>query len=181
MIGRIGAAIGFILQYAPPFRWTLGPRSRWWEPLRRWVSRVLGLVLDSRAGPRSITAGEYAGTLALPLAGVERLLWERGFRRNPMARSKTRNGAPEVGSWVYRASPLAENQLHLMLFRAPGDGIDVYAHVEPSSVNPFVGDLHFDGTNQDVAAGVRWARDRLPLEVTRATPDPPDGSWTRRG
>lgn len=186
-VTALGATLGLLLQYAPPFRWAMGPRSRWWEPLRARISRLAGAVFDDRAGPRPVTEAEYAGTVRRSLDETEALLWARGFRRNPLSRLKTRDGDPEVGSWVFRAVPLAERQLHLILFPVesadggPGAGaVDVYAHAEPSSVNPLVAAAHFDATGQNVAEGVEQARDRLPLEVVRETPDPPDGPWSSR-
>lgn len=173
---RLGAAVGLFQTYAVPVRWNRGPESRWWEPVRRVVSRALGRFVDERAGPRPITDGEFAGTLGMSLGEAERLLWTRGFVRSPFARLKTRDGTPELGSWADRDSPLARRQLHLMLF--PGeDGVDVYAHEEPSSVNPRVGAEHFDGEGQTVARGVRTARERLPLDTGAAAVEPPDGPW----
>ena len=64
-----------------------------------------------------------------------------------------------------------------MLFA--GDGVDVYAHEEASSVNPALGPDHFDGDSMDVAAGVERARDLLPLATAGAPEDPPAGHWTR--
>lgn len=178
MITAAGAGLGFIIQYCPPFRWAMGPRARWLERVRREVSTLLGRVFDERAGPRPITEGEYAGTLHRSLAETERLLWRYGFRRNPMSRLKTRDGTPEVGSWVYRTSPLADRQLHVMLFPGSRGGVDIYAHTEPSSVHPLVGNDHFTGQRQNVAAGVSETRDRLPLTIDRPIPDPPAGPWT---
>ncbi|WP_049982274.1 hypothetical protein [Halorubrum sp. BV1] len=179
-VAVLGAAVGIVIQYAPPFRWATGPRSRWIEPLRARMSQLLGAAFDDRAGPRSVTEAEYAGTLGGSLEEVETLLWNRGFRRNPLSRLKTRDGDPEVGSWVYRPRPLAERQLHLILFRtqAGRDAVDVYAHAEPSSVNPFVAAAHFDAAGQNVAEGVERTRNRLPLDVVRETPDPPEGPWS---
>jgi hypothetical protein len=177
VVTSVGAGLGCLQTYGLPFAWNQGPQARWWEPLRRGVSRALGRFYDERAGPREITAGEYAGQLALSLEEAERLLWEQGFVRSPLSRLKTRDGDPEFGSWVYRDAPLARRQLHVMLFEG-GGGIDVYAHEEPSSVNPFVGAAHFDGEGQRVALGVELARERLPIDASDATADPPEGHWS---
>ncbi|MEF8782465.1 MAG: hypothetical protein V5A39_00980 [Haloarculaceae archaeon] len=168
VLSPLGAGLGFVQTYGVPVRRNRGPEGRWWEPLRRSVSRLLGTTLDERAGPRPITEGEYAGTLRMPLDEAETLLWQWGFLRCPLARLKIRDGDPEVGSWAYRDRPLARRQLHVMLFEA-ADGVDVYAHEEPSSVHPFVGAEHFDGVTQNVARGVELARERLPLDSSSAT------------
>ena len=171
-----GAAVGLLQTYGLPFAWNVGPAGRWWEPVRRATSRALGAVIDSRAGPRPITEGEYAGTYPGDRDEFERLLWAEGFVRNPFSRLKIRDGDPEVGSWVARESPIADRQLHLMLF--PGDdGVDVYAHEELSSVNPLVGPAHFDGADQRVALGVELARSRFPLVTARPWVEPPEGAW----
>ncbi|MEF8885674.1 MAG: hypothetical protein V5A44_11205 [Haloarculaceae archaeon] len=113
----------------------------------------------------------------MALDDVERLLWRNGFVRNPFSRVKTLDDRPEAGSWVYRTSPLAERQVHLMLFRTGPGTVAVYAHEEPSSVHPFVVPTHFDGGDQDVAAGVAFARDAISLDVSGATVEPVDGPW----
>lgn len=172
----LGATLGLVQAYALPVRWNRGPEGRWWEPIRLAASRALGVAFDERSGPRPITEGEYAGRLPCSLAAAERRLWAEGFVRNPFARLKHRDGEPERGSWAYRESPLADRQLHLMLFPADG-GVDVYAHEELSCVNPRLGAAHVDGVGQSVARGVERARARLPLETGAAPTSPPDGPW----
>lgn len=177
LLARLGATLGFLQTYALPFHWNRGPAGRWWERVRRSASRLAGTLLDDRAGPRPITEGEFAGVFECPLPVVEAQLWAAGFVRNPLSRLKTRDGEPEVGSWVYRERPLARRQLHLMLFRGRNGTVDVYAHDELSSVNPFVGPAHLDGTRQNVRVGVQRARDRLPLVYDEAASTAPDGPW----
>jgi len=179
VLARFGAVVGLCQAYALPVRWNRGPESRWWERLRRRASALLGTVVDERAGPRPITPGEYAGRFDRSLAAAERFLYAEGFVRNPLSRLKTRGGQAERGSWVYRESPLARRQLHVMLF-PDGAGVDVYAHEELSSVNPLASADHLNGTTQNVATGVERARDRLPLETTGAPVDPPEGPWDSR-
>jgi hypothetical protein len=137
---------------------------------------VFGYI-DENGGPRPIADGEYAGRLDSPLDTVEDRLYAEGFIRNPMARLKTRDGAPEDGSWVHREAPLAPRQLHLMLFENDDGTTDVYAHAELSSVNPLCGPDHFRGTGQSVREGVDRARERFALDTSEAATTPPDGSW----
>ena len=171
-----GALLGFLLTYAVPSRYNTGPEGRWWERVRRISSRLFGFV-DENGGPRPITAGEYAGRFDRNLDAVEALLYSEGFVRNPMSRLKIRDGSPEDGSWVYRDTPLAPRQLHLMLF-GNGDGTtDVYAHAELSSVNPLCGPAHFQGPGQSVREGVDHAREWFDLDTSEATAEPPEGSW----
>lgn len=172
------AAVGLAQTYLLPVEWNCGPSGRYWERARRRSSRLLGSVLDDRAGPRPISRAEYAGSLSMALEDAETLLWRNGFVRNPFARVKTLDGRPEAGSWVYRASPLAERQVHFMLFRTEPGSIALFAHEEPSSVHPLVVATHFDGTDQNVAAGVAFARDALPLDASDASVEPIEGPWS---
>lgn len=174
-----GATVGFVLSYALPTRYNQGPKARWWERVRRLASRAFGLV-DDGGGPRPITDGEFAGTLDCDLDAAEHLLYSEGFIRNPMARLKTRTEQLEDGSWVYRESPLAPRQLHLMLFETDDGRTDVYAHEELSSVHPLCGPAHFRGDGQSVRAGVERAQNWFPLDTSAATTTPPEGSWDER-
>jgi hypothetical protein len=177
VVVSLGAGLGLVTTYAVPTRFNIGPEGRWWESVREGLSH-LGGAIDKRMGPRSIVEAEYAGTLDMPPALADELLWERGFVRNPFSRLKTLDGLAECGSWVYRESPLASRQLHVMLFPSDDVRTHVYAHEEASSVNPLVGVDHVDGDGQNVAEGVEWARSVLPLEIRKDTEDPPAGPWS---
>lgn len=165
----VGAMLGFLQTYAVPLTWNRGPGGSWWEPLRRGCSRLLGVGFDERAGPRSINEDEYVGELDCPPEVVEGLLWRRGFQRNPFARLKTRNGTSEIGSWVYRPSPLAKYQIHCMLFESDSGGTDIYAHGEVSNVHPYYAPAHFNGTEQDGSAGIEFTRAVLADQEWRET------------
>ena len=171
-----GAILGLCQTYAVPLRLNRGPEGRWWESLRRIVAGTAARV-DPQAGPREVAPGEYAGVFPASLAETEATLYAAGFLRNPTARLKTRDGAPEDGSWVYRETPLAPRQLHLMLFERPDGHTDVYAHEELSSVNPLCAMSHFTGAGQSVADGVFRARELFDLDTTDAPADPPEGPW----
>lgn len=172
----LGALVGWIQTYAVPLRRNRGPEGRWWERIRRLVADVAE-SLDTRAGPRPITEGEYAGCLPRSLESTEEFLYRSGFVRNPTARLKVRDGRPEDGSWVYRESPLATRQLHLMLWARPDGSTDIYAHEELSSVHPLCGVAHFTGLGQSVGAGVRRTREWFPVDTSEAPDEPPEGAW----
>lgn len=178
LVTCLGATVGWLLTYLPPFRWTMGPHGRFWEWLRRHIAVPLGRWFDDRAGPREITYGEYVGRYEGSVSDLEALLWQRGFRRNPLARPKTRNGVPEAGSWAKRNSPWAARQVHVMLFSLPQEGVDIYAHEEVSSVNPRLAAAHFTGHSMQVATGVERMRKLLPLDTTHAPVAMPEGHWT---
>ncbi|MFW5973905.1 MAG: hypothetical protein ACOCPZ_00810 [Natrialbaceae archaeon] len=174
-----GALLGLCQTYGLAFRLNRGPEGRWWERVRRLVAGTAARV-DVRAGPRPITPGEYAGVFRGSLAETEAVLYSAGFFRNPTARLKTRDGEPEDGSWVYRESPLAPRQLHLMLFERSDGHTDIYAHEELSSVNPLCAMAHFTGSGQSVAAGVFRARELFDLDTAGAPQEPPEGAWNAR-
>jgi hypothetical protein len=128
-------------------------------------------ALDERAG--------YVGTVRGPRPDVERRLAARGFRRNPTAYLNYRERTVreyERASWALRERVDAPRQLHVLLFDAP-DGIDIYAHWEPSVL---AGADHYG--RPDYPAGVAMARqavaeaglalERRPLDGQRP-PDPP--------
>lgn len=161
LILQIGAILGLLHAYGFPLSVSRGPGGLWWEPIRRRCSHLLGASFDERAGPRRINEGEYVGRLDSPPELVEGLLWRRGLLRNPFARLKTNGGHREIGSWVYRPTPLSKWQVHIMLFETGSEGTDVYAHMELSNVNPRFAPDHFDGSEQHGDAGVAFAKELL--------------------
>ena len=75
----------------------------------------------------------YAGTVSVPLADLESRLSDAGFAWDPVSLyHRTRVGTDTDGSWVFRSSPLADRQLHVVLFAQSVDRTDVYAHEEYS-------------------------------------------------
>lgn len=167
---RIGAAGAFLFLYKLCPASVLAPEAEYWDSVRyEWVevvSRLFGRVLHT---DRQIRETEFAGTLPMEPDEAERLLWENGFERNPVAAVKTRDGDPEIGSWARRETPTATRQLHVMLFQSKSrdGGVDVYAHEEFSSLNPRVAVEHYRGIDQQEKLGVELARDTLPLEYDR--------------
>jgi hypothetical protein len=75
----------------------------------------------------------YAGTVSVPVADLESRLADAGFSWDPVSLyHRTQAGTGTDGSWVYRSSPLADRQLHVVLFAQSADRLDVYAHEEYS-------------------------------------------------
>jgi hypothetical protein len=139
----------------------LGPETTGWNELRRSVLPVVdsctgGLIDTVRpAEPR-----RYAGTLAMPEREAGELLASSGFERNPFAALKTRDGDPEVGSWVLRDDD-GDRQVHAVLFDGE-DGTDVYVHEEYSSVDPAVAPRHYRGHGVDDEYGVAMVQALYP-------------------
>jgi len=164
---RVGAFLAYIVLYKICPRSVLGPGADYWDKVRyksiRFVNLFIGWAIHTS---RPIRESEFAGTLPMGPEEAERVLWEIGFERNPVAAVKTRNGTPEIGSWVCRDTPKARRQLHVMLFKNPSNDnmVDVYAHEEFSSLNPDVAVRHYRGVDQREDRGVRKVQQILPLE-----------------
>lgn len=151
------SALGYVVLYVLLGAAARGPRAEYWELLRGTVLPAYDRTfLD---GSDDYTAyqipdHEYAGKLDLPPEAVEKRLWEVGFERMPLAAFKTTpDGRHEVGSWAYRERPLAERQLHVVLFRRPDGGTDMYAHDEYNALNPAVAHEHYRGVGRSGERG----------------------------
>ncbi|ELY50056.1 hypothetical protein [Natronolimnohabitans innermongolicus] len=104
------------------------------------------------------TAEEYALTTHCTEERLEEILAELGFSRNPIASLKVRmDGNTSEGSWVWRASPLADMQLHVVLHEVENtEKVDVYAHWECSWIrHPY---KHYVARGYDAEKGVELAR-----------------------
>ena len=104
------------------------------------------------------TAEEYALTAMCSEATIETILEELGFSRNPIASLKVRtDGNTSEGSWVWRPSPLADHQLHVVLHDLEdSQGVDVYAHWECSWIrHPY---NHYVARGYDAETGVELTR-----------------------
>lgn len=75
------------------------------------------------------TADEYVLTAHCSEETIETVLERLGFSRNPIAALKVRtDGNTSEGSWVWRPSPLADDQLHVVIHDLRNEpGVDVYA------------------------------------------------------
>ncbi|WP_435124975.1 hypothetical protein [Halobaculum sp. D14] len=143
-----------------------GPLAEVWERVRKTVLPPLDdLARRLGVGYAAYTLGEreYAGTLSVPPEKAERLLWQAGFRRNPLAAYKTLpDGTAELGSWVYRDGLLATHQTHVVLFPAEADGqTRVFAHREYSAINPATALEHFRGRGYSPEEGEAVVRGKL--------------------
>lgn len=104
------------------------------------------------------TADEYVLTAHCSEDDIESLLDDLGFSRNPISAVKVRmDGNTAEGSWVWRASPLASYQLHIVLHELDeAEGVDVYAHWECSWIrHPY---RHYVARGYDAEKGVELAR-----------------------
>ncbi|GAB3668967.1 hypothetical protein [Halopiger thermotolerans] len=104
------------------------------------------------------TADEYALTAYCSESRLEEYLKALGFSHNPIASLKVRiDGNTSEGSWVWRPSPLADGQLHVVLHALEDDtGVDVYAHWECSWIrHPY---KHYVTRGYDADLGVELIR-----------------------
>ena len=147
--------------------WVFGPQARFWNPLRRVLVPVLDRIADRHLDDRTDGAisyaqyeldnSEYVGRVEASVGEFERALYGRGFKRLPLAALKTlSDGRVERGSWARRDGLLAERQTHVMLFDTPTgeSGVDVYAHAEPSAINPATAWKHYRGIGYSPSEGV---------------------------
>lgn len=101
----------------------------------RRLRHRLGPVLDRLA--RRVGQPEYyvypvgyVGTVHLPRDDLEAKLQDGGFTWDPFSLYHyTPTGSSTDGSWVYRSSPFADRQLHVVLF-SQSDHTHIYAHDE---------------------------------------------------
>jgi len=143
-----------------------GPEAGFWNRVRRAVFPAVDRAAgDSARIVRPAKERRLAGTARTRPEQVEETLWSVGFRRNPMSAVKERDGDLELGSWVLRDGSNPHRQIHAILFPArEGEGVDVYAHEEPSSVHPDEAIDHYCGADVDDELGVTHLRAVLPLE-----------------
>lgn len=134
-----------------------GPDATYWNRIRRQylpdldrLARRLGLGYAAY----ELTPEEFAGRMDDSIEEVEALLAANGFERMPLSAWKTLpDGRGEVGSWARRDDPLAERQLHVMLFRGPDGTTELYAHEEFNPFNPRYASKHYHCIGHDPAAG----------------------------
>lgn len=132
----------------------------WVLPRRSFVPQIHYLLRGTFGGyaVSHTTAEEYALTARCSEDQLEDILEKLGFSRNPIASLKVRmDGNTSEGSWVWRASPLADNQLHIVLHELEDEsGVDVYAHWECSWIrHPY---KHYVARGYDADLGVELAR-----------------------
>lgn len=93
-----------------------------------WIDRVARLVGQPVI---HIRASEYGGTVHRRIDDLEAHLSRAGFHWDPFSLYHfTPLGTKADGSWVYRDSPIADRQLHAVLFAQDDDRVDVYGHYE---------------------------------------------------
>jgi hypothetical protein len=128
---------------------------------RRTVYPQIHYLLRGTFGGYAVThttADEYVLTANCSEEEIEALLGELGFSRNPISAVKVRmDGNTAEGSWVWRPSPLASYQLHIVLHELrETDGVDVYAHWECSWIrHPY---RHYVARGYDAQKGVELTR-----------------------
>ncbi|GAB3672806.1 hypothetical protein [Halopiger thermotolerans] len=130
--------------------------------LRRRVCPVLHEIAGRFGGYVQCTmhSAEYVGTVERTLDRYRTDLREMGFRPEPIAALKChRDGRKSAGSWVFRRSLFADEQLHVTLFRAGTNAIETYAHWEYSWIRHPID--HYRVLVWDTVRGVETMRSLL--------------------
>jgi hypothetical protein len=146
----------------PRTKLILGPPADFWELIRRYGLPLLGKRLPDRIYTTgNVTESQFVVRTDKSPEQVEEVLWANGYKRMPLAAFKSLpDGRKSVGSWAYRDGPLSDKQLHITLFEAE-NGTGVYAHLEPSAINPLTAYAHFASDEVDARAGVEAAQKQL--------------------
>ncbi|MDL5360880.1 hypothetical protein [Halalkalicoccus sp. NIPERK01] len=139
---------------------------------RRTIKPPIHRLFDWAFGGYAMTDNteeEYVGTVDLPQRELEELLATAGFRRNVVSSLKVRvDGNVSDGSWAWRASPLADWQLHLILHDV-GESVEAYAHWEYSWITHPV--KHYRAVGCSPERGVGMAREFLRNYESERYPD----------
>jgi hypothetical protein len=95
----------------------------------------------------------------------------------PLSAWKTLDdGRGEAGSWALREQPLADRQLHVMLFRTADGATELYAHEEYNPFHPGHATKHYHCVGHDPEAGTRRVAGILADQLETPTTDEPAGS-----
>lgn len=129
------------------------------------VRQQLGPAIDHLAhalGQREYIVRDkgYVGTVPETVPEFETTLRRLGFSWDPLSLyHHTSTGRTSDGSWTYRESILADQQLHAVMFDRGDDTLDLYAHVEPSWIRHPLGHALMDDI--DRRRGVTRMRELL--------------------
>jgi len=153
---------------SPHARAVLGPAADGWEVVRRGLLPLLDRLARRRLdgghyASYELGEGEIVGLIDASPEEVERMLWDAGATRMPLAALKRLPGdRTEIGSWAWRDGVLAREQVHVMLFRGVEEGETlVAAHKEPNALNPWTALDHYRGVGYSPEEGEREVRQRL--------------------
>lgn len=152
----------------------MGHRHDFWEKLRQWlVPRLSSIIPGGHCCERQTSMNQLVDTVALSEEELEVVLHSLEFVRNPLSHWKRVGDHGETGSWAWRGAvevdedgehsfdrdPLADGQIHIILFELDGDSgtTAVYAHWEYSwlthPIRHYRGDP-LPGNGQEYAAKI---------------------------
>lgn len=151
------AAVGLVAIYGVLNAAHRGPEAVYWNRMRsRYLPRLDRLARRLRLGYAAyeLHPRELAGTIDQPVEQVGELLATHGFERMPLSAWKTlADGRSEAGSWALREHPLAERQLHVMLFTTDDNATELYVHDEFNAFHPRYAARHYHGVDYDPKTG----------------------------
>jgi hypothetical protein len=161
----IVAVLSFVFLYGVLQPTHRGPTATYWNRGREALLPKLHR-LASRLGvgyaAYELQDREYAGRIDAPVEDVDTLLAAYGFERMPLSAWKTLpDGRSEAGSWARRDGPLADRQLHVMLFRTDDGATDCYVHDEYNAFHPRHAAKHYHGIDYSPRGGHRQLQELI--------------------
>lgn len=117
----------------------LKPKHTFIPPLRKYIYNTTQKIVPSYDFVREKSTADYITTADISPQKLEQLLYNNSFQRNTLSTVKYRT-VDKTKQWIEYAYVLdSENtdwQLDVYVFQY-SDGVDIYAHTEPSVRQPF--------------------------------------------
>lgn len=113
---------------------------------------------------------EYIGNVRTTQSRIYEILDESGYISSsthtmyrPTNIDPKRSSMTEYsdGAMVYRSRMCARRQIHAYWFDNEDGTLDIYAHEEPSSVNPLTIVSHYKGEDRNVSLGKEFVKNDL--------------------
>lgn len=161
--------MAFILASGGDLSRLFGPKTNFWNPVRRAFIPIIDDFLSEHGGyaETNVYEREYAGTFRGTIEELEQALYDAGYLRYPLASiATTADGRSETASWAKHKHFWSRRQNHVRIYDSNpevGDstGWDLYVHNEYTAHNPLVASKHYDGIGMTYEEGITKLHDDL--------------------